>query len=119
MKVKVLVGVMCMVLFASTSFAYDRATNYIRNCTFSKCKYKTVGESIDESLQNPRWESGKASDGELIVNVNGIVTWDGKRYNVMVQFAPTPNGFKTNGVAFNGKVMSPEFKSNFITQLCK
>lgn len=119
MKLKVAVAALSLLLFASTSFAYDRATTYIRKCTFSQCAYKTVGEAIDESLQNPQWESGKATDGELIVNVQGIVTLEGKRYQALLQFAPTPNGFKTNALSLNGKVMSADFKKAFITELCK
>ena len=119
MKMKFVLLLAFSLLFATTAFAFDRPTTYIRGCNFSKCPYKTVGESIDESLENPRWESGKATDGELIVNVEGIVTWQGKRYKAMLQFAPTPKGFKTNGVSLNGQEMSEEFKKTFITELCK
>ena len=119
MKVKVILAMLGFLLFASTGFAYDKATTYIRNSSFSKCKYKTVGESIDDAFEKPVWESGKAEDGQLIVNVTGIVTWQGKRYKVLMQFAPTPNGFKTNGIAFNGKEMGKDFLGTFVTELCK
>lgn len=119
MKMKVVVAVLSVLLFASTSFAYDRTTNYIKGCNFSKCAYKSVGQAIDESLENPRWASGKASDGELIVNVEGIVTWHGNRYRALMQFAPTQKGFKTNGLSLNWKVMSEDFKNTFISELCK
>ena len=118
-KFKVLLTTLCILLLASNSFAFDRATTYIRNCNFSKCAYKTVGQSIDEAFKNPQWESGKASDGDLIVNASGIVTWQGKMYKAVIQFQPTPNGFKTLGVAFNGKVMGEDFKNTFIVELCK
>ncbi|WP_243359747.1 hypothetical protein [Fundidesulfovibrio terrae] len=119
MRVKIVLATLAFLLFASTGMAYDRACTYIRGCNFKKCKYKTVGESIDEAFERPAWESGKADDGSLIVNVTGIVTWQGKRYNVLMQFAPRPNGFDTNGVAFNGKEMGKEFLSTFVTELCK
>lgn len=119
MKAKIVVAVTCVLLLASTSFAYDRAITYIRNCNFSKCPYKSVGQSIDEAFQNAQWESGKASDGDLIVNAQGIVTWQGNRYRAVIQFAPTTKGFTTLGVSFNGKVMSEDFKSKFINALCQ
>ena len=59
MKIKSMIAAMCIVFLASTSFAYDRATNYIRNCNFSKCAYKSVGQAIDEALEKPAWESGQ------------------------------------------------------------
>jgi len=119
MKGKIVLMVLALLLFSSTCMAYDRACTYIRNSHFNKCKYKTVGESIDEAFERPVWESGKAEDGSLIVNVTGIVTWQNKRYKVLLQFAPRPNGFDTNGVAFNGKEMSKEFQHTFVTELCK
>lgn len=119
MKKKIVLAMLVMFLFASTGLAYDRPVTFIRNSTFKKCGYKTVGEAIDEAFERPVWESGKSDDGELIVNVRGIVTWQGKRYNVLLQFEPKPNGFKTNGIAFNGKEMGHEFLNNFVTELCK
>lgn len=119
MKAKIVLATLALLLFASTCMAYDRACTYIRNSYFNKCKYKSVGESIDEAFERPVWESGKATDGQLIVNVSGIVTWQNRRYNVLMQFAPKPSGFSTNGVSFNGKEMGKEFLSTFIAELCK
>lgn len=119
MKGKVTLATLCFLLFASYGFAYDRATTYIRNCTFKQCAYKTVGQSIDDAFEKPVWESGKATDGQLIVNVTGVVTWQGKRYKVLMQFAPTPKGFTTNGIAFNGQEMGKDFVGKFVTELCK
>lgn len=119
MKIKTVFTTLVLLLFAATCMAYDRPTTYIRNCTFKKCGYKTVGQSIDEAFERPVWESGKAGDGELIVNVTGIVTWQGKRYKVLMQFAPKPNGFTTNGIAFNGQQMNKQFLNTFIMELCK
>lgn len=118
MKWKIILSALCLLLFASTCLAYDRPTTYIRNCTFKKCGYKTVGQAIDEAFERPVWESGKANDGQLIVNVAGIVTWQGKRYKVLMQFAPKANGFDTNGISFNGQEMSKDFLSKFVTALC-
>jgi len=119
MKVKIVLATLALLLFSSTCMAYDRACTYIRNSHFNKCKYKTVGESIDEAFERPVWESGKAEDGSLIVNVSGIVTWQNKRYKVLMQFAPKPSGFDTNGIAFNGQEMGRDFLSTFILELCK
>lgn len=120
MKVKIVLAALGLLLFASTCLAYDRATTYIRGCSFNKCKYKTVGESIDEAFERPTWESGKATDGQLIVNVTGIVTWQGKRYKVLMQFAPkSGGGFTTNGIAFNGQEMGKDFVGTFVSELCK
>jgi hypothetical protein len=120
MKIKFILVSLLILMFSTSAFAYDKAVTFIRNSSFSKCGYKTVGQAIDEAFQNPQWESGKASDGELIVNVTGIVIYDGNKYKCMMQFAPRPNNkFETNGMSMNGKVMSPEFKSKFITELCK
>lgn len=119
MKVKIVLTMLAVLLFAANGLAYDRAVTFVRNSTFKKCGYKTVGKAIDEAFERPVWQSGKADDGELIVNVTGIVTWQGKRYNVLMQFAPKPNGFHTNGVAFNGKEMGKPFLNTFVTELCK
>ncbi len=118
MKVKIVLTTLAFLLFASSGFAFDRPTTYIRNCTFKQCGYKTVGQAIDEAFERPVWESGKATDGQLIVNVQGIVTWQGKRYKVLMQFAPTPNGFSTNGIAFNGQEMGKDFVTTFVKELC-
>jgi hypothetical protein len=120
MKVKIAFAAICLLLFASTSFAYDKAVTFVRNGSFTKCKYKSIGESIDEAFEKPSWESGKSTDGELIVNAQGIVTWQGKRYRVLMQFSPQPGGaIKTNGVSFNGQEMGQKFLTEFVTELCK
>jgi len=119
MKVKIVFAALGLLLLASTCLAYDKPTAYIRNCTFHKCGYMKVGQAIDEAFERPSWSSGRASDGQLIVNVEGVVTWEGKRYNVLMQFAPTSKGFNTNGIAFNGRDMGKDFTGRFITALCK
>jgi hypothetical protein len=111
--------VFCCLVLASTCFA-DKAVNYVRNGTFGMCPYRTVGDAVGSGLENARWSSGTATDGQTIVNVEGMVTWDGKRYRAVMQFGLKPNkGFDVNGVAFNGKLMSTEFKQKFIKELCK
>jgi hypothetical protein len=106
-------------LLASTAFAADKAVNFVRGGTFKKCPYRTVGNAVDSGFENPEWSSGTADDGQTIVNVEGIVTWSGKRYRAMLQFGLKPKGFDVNGLAFNGKLMSAALKEEFIGELCK
>jgi len=80
MKTKIVLVMLALLLFASNALAYDKAVTFIRNSTFKKCGYKSVGDAIDEAFERPQWESGKTDEGELIVNVSGIVTWEGQRY---------------------------------------
>lgn len=120
MRVKAIIISMLILMLSTSAFAYDKAINFIRTSHFSKCTYKSVGQALEEALQNPQWESGQTSDGELVVQVTGMVIYDGKRYKCMMQFAPKPgNKFNTNGVSLNGQVMSEEFKLKFISELCK
>ena len=119
MKFKTFVFAIGLMLFASFALAAS-PIGFVKNGNFSQCTYRTVGNAVDSAFENPRWESGTASDGQTIVNVQGIVTYDGKRYNAMLQFGLKPgNKFDVNGLSMNGKVMSADFKKSFITQLCK
>jgi hypothetical protein len=112
-------AVLCCLVFASTGFAADKAVNYVRNGTFGKCPYRTVGDAVESGFANPEWTSGKADDGQIIVNAEGIVTWGGKRYKALLQFGLKPKGFDVNGLALNGKLMPADFKEQFIGELCK
>ena len=116
---KIALAMVCCLALASTAFA-DKAVNYVRSGTFKKCPYRTVGDAVDSGFQNPQWSSGTATDGQTIVEVEGIVTWEGQNYRALMQFGLKPNGgFDTNGLAFNGKLMPQQFKAHFIEELCR
>ena len=108
-----------LVFMASTSFAYDKAVQFIRAAHFKKCAYKTVGQAIDDAFERPTWESGTGSRGEILVNAQGVVTWAGQRYRAVIQFEVQGDGFKTNAISFNGKVQDEKFKVSFVNELCK
>jgi len=115
---KITLAVLCCLAFASTAFA-DKAVNFVRAGTFGTCPYRTVGDAVESGFESPQWSSGTADDGQTIVNVEGAVTWGGKRYRALMQFGLKPKGFDVNGVALNGKLMSPDFKKQFVQELCK
>jgi hypothetical protein len=117
-SVVVLLCTLCLFCVASVSFAAD-PVHYIKRSNFKKCPYKTVAQAIDAAFENPRWEAGTAEeDGSVIVDVRGVITWQGKRYNAWLQFQPTTKGFKTNGISLNGKQQSDKFLSTFVDELC-
>jgi|GEM_PF-3231708 len=116
---KIALAAACCLVFASTAFA-DKAVNYVRSGTFKKCPYRTVGDAVESGFENAEWSSGTATDGQTIVEVEGLVTWEGKRYRALMQFGLKPNkGFDTNGLTFNGQLMNQQFKEHFIEELCR
>jgi hypothetical protein len=115
---RLLLTILCLVVLASTCLAADPVA-YVRRGTFHQCPYRTVGDAVDSGFQNAHWTSGTADDGQKIVNVEGIVTYGGKRYRALMQFGLKPGGSHVNGLSMNGQLMDTKFKDHFITELCR
>lgn len=105
-------------MLASTCLAADPVA-FVRKGNFKQCPYRTVGDAVSSGFNNEHWTAGTADDGQTIVNVEGIVTYDGKRYRAVMQFGLKPGGSHVNGLTLNGKLMTAEFKEHFIGELCR
>lgn len=113
----VLILLSCLML-ASTCLAANPVA-FVRKGTFEQCPYRSVGDAISSGFSNENWTAGTANDGQTVVNVEGIVTYDGKRYRAIMQFGLKPGGFHVNGLTLNGKLMNTKFKEHFIGELCR
>ena len=116
---KMTLTMVCCLLLASTCFAAN-PIGRVRSGTFNQCTYRSIDNAVSSGFSNPNWTSGEADDGQIIVNVEGVVTWSGQRYRAVMQFGLLPNNkIHVNGLTLNGKLMNSKFKEDFIRELCR
>lgn len=106
---------------ATPCHAYSAEVEWLRNQSFNACKKYYVWRLVENYLQNPRWESGWATDGDYIVNVHGKMQFKGRTVNAVLQFTidPKRGKFNMNGLSFNGEPQSKEMRTALIEAMCE
>ena len=96
---KILVVIIFSFLFSSCS---DDPTVYmVKNGKLESCPDKTLGEMVDGFMGSPYWSSATTEEGQKFVNIEGDITYDGKKIEALIQFFVNDETFKFNALEFN------------------
>ncbi|MGB9429048.1 MAG: hypothetical protein WCC11_04105 [Gammaproteobacteria bacterium] len=92
----------------------------VKSAYLDNCQHKTVEQEVNGFFASPRWEAGATSDGRDFVNVNGVVTYQGKSATAVFQFLMDKDkrGFKYHAFTINGVPQSIYVAAWTLTQMC-
>ncbi len=102
-------GIVCAVfwilLLASGGADPYGYVDLVKNGHLSQYPDMTVGEVVDRSFKNPKWESGESESGIKFVNVEGAIELLGLPQEVLLQFVidDEDQSFQVRAIEVNGE----------------
>ena len=84
------------------------------------CPGKTVAQEVDGFFATPRWEAGATATGTDFVNIRGILTYQGKPMEAVLQFVmyKDKSGFKYQAFTIGGVPQSLYVAAFTMAQMC-
>jgi hypothetical protein len=80
----------------------NQTVNEVKNGHLTFYPDKTLGEAINGFFTNPKWESFKATDGNIYVNITGKITSNGQDAIAVLQYMIDNNNFVFQSFEIDG-----------------
>lgn len=83
------------------------------------CPSHTVDQMVNGFMGSPSWTSGKSTDGQVFVNVEGDITFHDKPVKAMVQFFVNGDNFAFNAFEMNGVPSANIIAIGLMNKMCE
>lgn len=81
--------------------SYNKYIKEVKEGTLYLCNNYTVEELINNYIDNPNWQAGKTTDGNIAVNISGEITYLDKPAKALIQFYIKGKEFEFNAFEIN------------------
>ena len=99
----------------------DKYVTMVKDGSLSMCPNYTIGTLVENTINDLEWESGKAGDGSIFVNIKGRsrLGQDWKLEDIFFQLLIDGNSFNISTCVVNGTPQSDYQLSEILKKMCK
>ena len=97
----------------------DKYVTMVKNGTLKNCPNYTVGTLVENYMKDPKWESGKADDGNTYVNIIGNITFYNKPARGALQLLIKGNSFSFYAFEINDEPQSDFLAMVLLGNMCE
>jgi hypothetical protein len=97
----------------------NQTVNEVKNGYLTLYPDKTLGEAINGFFGNPKWESIKATDGNIYVNITGKITSNGQLADAILQYEIDNSTFVFHSFEINGVPQNMLMYSQVLDEMYK